>query len=154
MERRNILYRLLSVGLILCSLGLDAFAFIKVLEFNATDKILTLVALVMAAVFTILEIVVILKGWKKDSNLYKIAFNENMTINNFPLIAVSVGSAFGLGLLIMSVVVYFTREEMNTKNAMIIIMAIAVYLMVNCLVYYLFVIMFKKRELSLKDLIK
>ena len=152
-ERRNILYRLISVGLILISLGLDAYAMYMVILFNAEDKILSIIALALAAAFTILEITVILKGWKKDSNLFKIAFNENRNINNVPLVAVFVGTLFGLGLGIMSVVIYLTRGEANIKNAMLIIMAIAVYLLVNCLVYYLFLLFFKKRDLSIKELI-
>lgn len=152
-ERRNILYRLISVGLILISLGLDAYAMYMVILFNAEDKILSIIALALAEAFTILEITVILKGWKKDSNLFKIAFNENRNINNVPLVAVFVGTLFGLGLGIMSVVIYLTRGEANIKNAMLIIMAIAVYLLVNCLVYYLFLLFFKKRDLSIKELI-
>ena len=152
-ERRNILYRLISVGLILISLGLDAYAMYMVILFNAEDKILSIIALALATAFTILEITVILKGWKKDSNLFKIAFNENRNINNVPLVAVFVGTLFGLGLGIMSVVIYLTRGEANIKNAMLIIMAIAVYLLVNCLVYYLFLLFFKKRDLSIKELI-
>ena len=152
-ERRNILYRLISVGLILISLGLDAYAMYMAILFNAEDKILSIIALALAAAFTILEITVILKGWKKDSNLFKIAFNENRNINNVPLVAVFVGTLFGLGLGIMSVVIYLTRGEVNIKNAMLIIMAIAVYLLVNCLVYYLFLLFFKKRDLSIKELI-
>ena len=152
-EKRNILYRLISVGLILISLGLDAYAMYMVILFNAEDKILSIIALALAAAFTILEITVILKGWKKDSNLFKIAFNENRNINNVPLVAVFVGTLFGLGLGIMSVVIYLTRGEVNIKNAMLIIMAIAVYLLVNCLVYYLFLLFFKKRDLSIKELI-
>ncbi len=152
-ERRNILYRLISVGLILISLGLDAYAMYMLILFNTEDKILSIIALTLAAAFTILEITVILKGWKKDSNLFKIAFNENRNINNVPLVAVIVGTLFGLGLGIMSVVIYLTRGEANIKNAMLIIMAIAVYLLVNCLVYYLFLLFFKKRDLSIKELI-
>ena len=152
-EKRNILYRLISVGLILISLGLDAYAMYMVILFNAEDKILSIIALALAAAFTILEITVILKGWKKDSNLFKIAFNENRNINNVPLVAVFVGTLFGLGLGIMSVVIYLARGEVNIKNAMLIIMAIAVYLLVNCLVYYLFLLFFKKRDLSIKELI-
>ena len=153
-ERRNIFYRLISVGLISISLALDVYAFIKVLEFNAEDKILTIVALSLAMAFTVLEIVVILKGWKKDSNLFKIAFNESDRVNNVPLVAVIAGTVFGLGLTILSVVIYLIKEEVDTKNAMIIIMAIAVYLLVNCIVYYLFLLIFKRRNLNIKDLIR
>ena len=153
-ERRNILYRLTSVGLILISLGLDVFVLIQVLALNAEDKILSIVALALAMAFTLLEIAVTLKGWKKDSNLFKIAFNENRNINNVPLIAVIVGSVFGLGLTILSVTVYLIKQETNTKNAMLIIMAIAIYLLVNCLVYYWFLLLFRKKDLSIKDLIR
>ena len=76
---------------------------------------------------------------------------------------VSIGEESGTLDMILEKAAEYFEDEADAATAkmvsalepvMIIIMAIAVYLMVNCLVYYLFVIMFKKRELNLKDLIK
>lgn len=153
-EKKNILYRFISVGILLVSLLVDAFALYNAFTLGAKDKYLTISGLFICAAFTILEFVVILKGWKKDSNLYKIAFNESDHVNNVPLIAVIVGTVFGIGLMILSVVIYCTKTEIDTKNAMSIIMAISVYLVANCLIYYIFLLMFRKKPLSIKDLIK
>lgn len=118
------------------------------------DVVLMYIAVILAAVFTVLEATFIVKGGKKESSLQNIAFNENQTINNFPAIVVGVGTALSIGLITLSLVVYFVREEITVKCGMMVILAIAGYLFINCVIYYFYLLMFKKREINLRDFIK
>ena len=72
-----------------------------------------------------------------------------------PLIAVIVGNAFGLGLLALGISVYFVRyDDVTIRTSMLVILSVAVYLITNCLIYYLYILMFRKKEVRLEDLIK
>lgn len=153
-EKRNILYRLIASTLILIALGMETFALIKAFSYKVEDKVLTIIGLILAMAFTVFEIIVILLGWKKQNNLQKIVFNENERVNNFALLAVIIGTLFGIGLFILSLVVYLTRDAASTKNAMLVILSVSVYLLVNCIAYFIYIPMFKKRPLNLKELIK
>ncbi len=154
-ERRNLTYRLISGFIVLLSLGLMIYSLIVVIKLQPKELLLDIIALALAMFFLVGEEIIFLKGGKKDSNLYKIAFNDNNTINNIPLIAISVGTAFGLGLIALGVSVYFVRfDDISIRTSMLIVLSIASYLLVNCIIYFFFVIFFKKRELKLEDLIK
>lgn len=153
-ERKNITFRLVATFLLLLSLGVTAFSLSQIIIMKPDEVILMLVAIAVAALFAILEIFVILRGWRKDSNLYKIAFNENKHINNVPLIAVIVGSAFGLGLLALAISVYLIRDTAIIKSSMLVVLSISVYLLVNCLIYYYYIFFFRNKPINLKDFIK
>ena len=154
-ERRNLTYRLISGFIVLLSLGLMIYSLIVVIKLQPKELLLDIIALALAMFFLVGEEIIFLKGGKKDSNLYKIAFNDNNTINNIPLIAISVGTAFGLGLIALGVSVYFVRfDDISIRTSMLIVLSIASYLLVNCIIYFFFVIFFKKREFKLEDLIK
>ena len=102
----------------------------------------------------IFEIIFILKGWKKESQIYKIAFNTNERINNVPLIAISVFFVFGLGLIILSTLLNVYKHYEPNISTSFSILNIAIYLVINCLIYYLYCFMYKKREVNLRSLIK
>lgn len=153
-ERKNLAFRLISAFLILCDLGFVGFVCSYVFVTKNQNQLVSIIACVAAALMMIFEIVFILRGWKKDSAMYKIAFNHNQTINNVPLIAVSVFCVFGIGLIVMGTLLNVLKHYEPNLSASLSILEIAVYLVTNCLIYYLYVFMFKKREVNLKDLIK
>lgn len=153
-ERKTLVYRFVAFTLLLISLGVTAFSLSQIIILKPEELILMLITIAICALFAILESAFILKGWKKESNLQKIAFNENSHVNNVPLIGVSVGAAFGLGLLALGISVYIIRVEPTVKASMLAVLSVSVYLLVNCLIYYIYLIMFKNRPLNLKDLIK
>ena len=154
-ERKNITYRLLASLILLISGAMIVYAFIEVLRVEREQLFLDILTLSTTAFFLLVELFFILKGGKKESNLYKIGFNDNGKLNNVPLIAVIIGTAFGLGLIAMGVSVYFVRyNEITIRTSMLVILSVAVYLVTNCLVYYLYILMFRKREVRLEDLIK
>ena len=154
-ERKNLTYRLLASLILLISAAMITFAFIAVFSEERNQLFLDILTLGTTSFFLLVELFFILKGGKKESNLYKIGFNDNGKLNNVPLIAVMVGTAFGLGLIGLGVSVYFVRHDETTiRISMLVILSVAVYLVTNCLIYYLYILMFRKREVKLEDLIK
>ena len=153
-EKKTLLYRFISFFLLLGSLGVTGFSLAEIILFKPEEIILMLVTIAVTALFALLESVFILKGWRKESNLQKIAFNENSHVNNIPLIGVSVGAAFGLGLLALGISVFLLREEPTVKASMLAVISVSVYLLVNCIIYYTYLIMFRNKPLNLRDLIK
>ena len=153
-EKKNVVFRLVACFLLLAPLSIIILGLIHVFQVLADGYIISIIALMLTAAFLILEFVVILKGWKKENSLYKIAFNENQNINNVPLIAVIVGTVFGVGLLALSISVYFIRNTEPFKTSMLVVLSIASYLLINCIIYFIYVIVFKKRPLNLRNFIK
>ena len=148
-------YRILSSLLLFLSLGLTGFCLYKIISVRPENIVLDLITLSLTAVFAIAQIIFILRGGKKESHLLDIAFNTDGTINKVFLVFVLVGTTVGLGLDILSLVVLFTRENtLNVFCSMFIIIAISSYLLLNCLIYFLFCLLFKKRELTLEDYAK
>ena len=154
-ERKNLTYRLLTASILLIGLGMIIYSLITVIKIETKQVFLDILTLVLTAFFLVFEEVFMLKGGKKESYLYKIGFNDNGKINSVPLIAVTVGIIFGLGLVSLGISVYFVRyDDITIRTSMLVILSVAVYLVTNCIIYYLYILMFKKRELKLEDLIK
>lgn len=153
--RKIIAYRTIASLLLLISLGLTSFCLYKVIVAHPENIVLDLIALSLTLVFSIAQIIFILRGKKKESHLLDIAFNTDGTINKVFLVFVLVGTAVGLGLDILTIVILCTR--LNTVSvfcSMHIIMAISSYLLLNCFIYIAFCFLFKKRELTLEDYAK
>ena len=154
-ERKNLTYRLIAALILLISGAMVAFSFVVIIKIETNQLFLDILTLSLVSLFLIVEEILILKGGKKESHLYKIAFEDNGKINGVPLIAVGIGALFGLGLVIMGVCVYFIRyDEVTIRTSMLVILSVATYLLTNCIIYGLYLLMFRKRELRLEDLIK
>ena len=153
-KRKNLSYRLVAAFLLLISVGLVVFATIETINFNYDELILALVALIFTGVLGLAEAGFILKGWTKESYLYKIAFQENKKINNIPLIAVSIGTVVSFVLLGLSLYVWFTRNDTKALVSVLVIMSVSVYLLANCLIYFFYAILFKDRPVNLRALLK
>ena len=154
-ERKNLIYRLLATAILLISAVMIIYTFVVVFSVERQQLLLDVATLSTASFFLLVEIFFILKGGKKESNLYKIGFNDNGKLNNVPLIAIIINTMFGLGLIGLGISVYFVRyDEVTIRTSMLVILSVAVYLVTNCLIYYLYILMFRKQEVRLEDLIK
>ena len=153
-ERKNIVYRLFSGLLLLTNIGLAIFSMIMIFKFEYSDIILSVVTIVLTGAISLAQAIFIVKGWRKESYLYKIAFNDNKKINTAPLIAVIVGSILSITLLILSIVIWNTKVNPKELISALVIMCVALYLLVNCLIYYFYIYLFKDRPINLKDFIK
>ena len=153
-ERKNLTYRLISFVLILCSLGFTIFALAHLFYKDPSDKTFTAIGLIIVIFFAILELFFLIRHPKKESIMYQIAFNDNGNINNVPLIAVGIGTGLGVVLISLGSVLYFKESDLEVICAMMFVLSVGIYLLINCVVYYLYVFIFKKRPLNLRDLIK
>ena len=154
-ERKNLTYRLIAAFILLISAFTVAFSFVVIIKIETQQLFLDILTLSLVSLFLLVEEILILKGGKKESHLYKIAFEDNGKVNGVPVIAVGIGALFGLGLVIMGVCVYFIRfNEVTIRTSMLVILSVAIYLLTNCIIYALYLLMFRKREVRLEDLIK
>lgn len=153
-ERKVVTFRLISAFLILLSLGFVGYVFSYVIMTDSSNKVVSIITCVVASLFMILEIIGVLYRWRKESYLYRIAFNNNETINNIPLIPIGIFFLFGTGLIIMGAVLNVTKDSEPFISTSLIVIAVGLYVVLNCFIYYLYVFMYKKREVNLKDLIK
>ena len=153
--RKIRLYRVISCLLLLVSLGLNIFSIYQVITSRPEKIILDMIALSLTAAFAIGQIILIASGKDKESKLLDIAFNTDYTVNKLALVIILVGTSLGLGLDILTLVVLFTRTNtVAVICSMYIIMAIATYLLLNCVIYLIFTVIFRKKELTLEDYAK
>ena len=153
-ERKIVSFRLISSFMILLNLGFAIFVMYYSITNISQNQTVNIVSCVFSSLLMIFEVIFILKGWKKESQMYKIAFNTNERINNVPLIVISVFFVFGLGLIILSTLLNVYKHFEPNISTSFSILNIAIYLVVNCLIYYLYCLMYKKREVNLRSLIK
>ena len=153
-ERKIVAFRLISSFMILLNLGFTIFVMYYSITNISQNQTVNIVSCVFSSLLMIFEIIFILRGWKKESQIYKIAFNTNERINNVPLIAISVFFVFGLGLIILSTLLNVYKHFEPNISTSFSILNIAIYLVINCLIYYLYCLMYKKREVNLRSLIK
>lgn len=153
-ERKIVAFRLISSFMILLNLGFAIFVMYYSITNISQNQTVNIVSCVFSSLLMIFEIIFILRGWKKESQIYKIAFNTNERINNIPLIAISVFFVFGLGLIILSTLLNVYKHYEPNISTSFSILNIAIYLVINCLIYYLYCFMYKKREVNLRSLIK
>ena len=153
--RKILTYRWVAAFFLLLSVGLTAFSLYKVITLKPEKIVLDCIALGLTSAFAIAQIVFILSGLKKESHLLDIGFNNDNTVNKFPMVVVLVGSALGIALDLMAIVVLCTRDNSAAVIcSMYIILAISSYLLLNTFIYLLFLILFRKRELTLQDYAK
>ena len=152
-ERKNVFYRVIAVILLMIPLTFMVLCLIHVFKVLPEGYVLSLIGMILAIAFLGLECFVIIKGGKRENSLSKIVFDENQKINTFPMIAVLVGTALGISITTFSAVLYFTQEEPN-KSAMTVTLAIGTYLLINCILYFIYALIFKKRPINLRKFIK
>ena len=153
-ERKNLGFRLGAVFALMLNLGFDIFALIYVIQFASEHKIISIIACIFAALLMIFESVLLLMGGKKESALYKIAFNPNGRLNNVPFFGVLIFTIFGLGLLILGIILNVVTHYEPNVSISFIILVVAVYLVTNCLIYDSYCLLFRNRKIRLEDFIK
>ena len=70
-EKKNVIFRLIASALLLIPLTFIILGLIHVLSVLAEGYIISIIAFMLTGAFLLLEMVVILKGWKKENSLYK-----------------------------------------------------------------------------------
>ena len=153
-EKKNLIFRLAAIFLLLCDLGFVGFASSHVFVVWTQNQIISMVAVIFAGLMMLFEVIIMFKCWNKENALYKIAFNPNGRLNNVPFVAVLIFSVFGIGLTLLGTLLnVLTHYEPNISISYVILVA-SIYLLTNCIIYFLYCLMFKKREIKLEDFIK
>ena len=147
--RKTITYRILAIIFISLSIGLGAFSMYKTIALKPDDMTLILIAIIVTIGFAILQIILFIKSWKKAPMLEKIVFNENQRINTIPIFAVSFGLITAIALISLGISVYFIRPDLTIKCSMLVVSTIGGYLLANCLIYFVYLIIFRKREFNI-----
>ena len=154
-ERKTITWRLLSAFFLLLVEGYAIFSLIRVISLKPDGIVLDSIALGLAIFFPLAQMVIILRGWKKESHLTDIFLNTNGRINTVFLVAAIIASVFAVGLDVLGLVVFLRGDTSITGTcALHVITSIATYLMANCGIYFLYIGMFKKKTLSIEDYAK
>ena len=86
-EKKNILARLVSAGALLLPLALSTVMLITIIaKTDEMDYIINVISLAVLILFTIVEIVILLKNLKSDLIIKSLIYNTNDTINTGGLI--------------------------------------------------------------------
>lgn len=143
-SKKNIIYRIILVALLLVSFFLNGFTVGLLTKFQPDDYIFSCVVIAVFTLFGTFELALTLINFKKEPALKKIAYTERGYFNFIPFIAVSLGMLIALGLSITGTCLFFIRTEMTVKSNSLVLLAVGFYLFINCLVYYLYVLLNKK----------
>ena len=152
--RRIAFWRIMSSLVLLLGAAFMIVLGIKILQNQSDQKVFGVMGCFIAALFSILQSIFILYGIKKESSLQKIAYDDVGKINWTAMIFVLVGTAFGIGLSVLSIVLFFLKPEEPAHSMSMAIFAVALYLDINCFVYLTYSFIFRKRPIDLKRFIK
>ena len=151
--KKNILSRVLSSILLLIPLVISTLLLILIVPKNEeTDYIVNVLSLAILIFFTILEIFILLKNLKKDPIILSLMYNSNDTINTGALVITNVILLIALSISVASGIIYFNSTDINIQNACIILFPMAIYTLINCLLYNLYLLIYRYKKFSLEDL--
>ena len=155
-QTKNIIFRLFT-ALLLSSIFAPLIIF--VIELAKANKegeyLINIVGLVGVGVFLLIELVMVLINLVKPIIFHALIFNEhNSTINWPAFIVANIGLVIGLAMSIIGLVLYFTNADLTIKTSAMVIVPIGLFLLANTIAYNVYVVMFKARKVSLKELIE
>ena len=154
-KAKIILFRLFLSLLLLSVLGLIVIFIIELIKINKEDAyLINIIGLVGVAIFLLIEAVMLLKNINKQIIFHALVFNEhNSTINYPAFITANVFLAIGVGLSILGTVLYFTTADETIKTSVMVLIPIGIFVLLNCIGYDVYTLLFKAKKTSLKDLI-
>lgn len=153
---KNILFRLLTITSLLAILAVLILFLIKLFGLNSDNVFLiNIIGLIGVAIFLLIETAMLLVNIKKQIIFHALIFNEhNSTINWPAFIVANIGLGIGLTLSITGLVLYFTSNNLDIVTSAMVIVPIGLFLLFNCVMYDVYVLLFKQRKLKPEDLIK
>lgn len=155
MEKKTIVFRCISLLFITLSLILAClflvFSFTKAYEINLFLHRLSLIVLTS---FCLIEIVLISIGFKKPLMLQDIVFEHNGDFNKVGLTVSISASVVGVALFIPSLIWMFIDVSAQMYFAAFLILPCSVLLLANCGLYFIYMSMFKTKELTIDYLSK
>ena len=153
--RRIHIYRLISLVAIILAVFYAGFFYAMIIgrELEDLDRIFLSIGTAIVILFSLLEIFLLIKGWNKPLLMENIAFIKNGTMTTGPFIVVNIGLVLGITLFSLGLVLFLIKDETLVRCAMLFASVVGAYLMINCLLYDLFVWIFRKRKFDIKDLL-
>ena len=143
--KKNNIFRITLSVLILAVFFLNGFTMGMLIKLQPSDFVFSCVVIAVLSLFAAFELTLTLFNFKKEPALSKITYTERGYFNYIPFIAVSLGMLIALALSIAGICLYFLRSELAVKCNSLVLLAVGFYLLINCSVYYLYVLMNKKK---------
>lgn len=144
-KKINFIYRFTLSALILVSLGINALSMTKVIVNKPNDYVFSCVVIVVLSIFALFEVTLTIINHKKNPSLSKITRTERGYFNPIPFIAVILGAIIGLALSLTGSIIYFVKEDIMIKCNALVIFDVGFYLLINCIVYFLYILLDRKK---------
>lgn len=148
MEDKNkifLAFRIVLLGLLLMTLGVPVLTILVLMAYKPEDFVFSLIVVIITCLFIIFQMIMSLINIKKPLAIYRIGFTDRGLLNPIPLIAVIMGLIIGLGLSLLGIILFFIKVEPIIKCNSLVILSIGLYLLVNCVFYIIFVLVFKNK---------
>ena len=148
MENKNkifLAFRIVLLGLLLLTLGVPVLTILALMAYKPEDFVFSLIVVIITCLFVIFQMIMSLINIKKPLAIYRIGFTDRGFVNPIPLIAVIMGLIIGLGLSLLGIILFFIKAEPIIKCNSLVILSIGLYLLVNCVFYIIFVLVFKNK---------
>ena len=143
----NVKMRWLLVFFICVSLAFNAYALSYIFIYRYEDYIFSGVVVILASVFAIFEIALTLVNYHKRMILYKLGFSDNGFVNPIMMLTAHMCALIGLGLTVTGVVIFLIKDDISIRGNSLVILSIGIYVLINCVFYYFF-ILFNKKNLN------
>ena len=140
----NAKMRWILVFFILVSLGMDAYALSYSFTYKHEDYIFSSIVIIFVALFALFEIVLTLLNYRKTLFLFKYAFTDRGLVHPVPLISAVLVTIIGLSFTVPGLVIYLVRDDITIKSFSLVILSTGIYILVNCVFYYIYVLSFKR----------
>ena len=154
--KKNVIFRLISGFVMLMVTSLMVFFFVETIKVNKSgDYVINLFGLGGMTIFSLIETILLFKNCKKSIIFHPIIFNEHNSTINWPAFIVdNIGLAIGLAIEIVSLILFSTTKDLIVKTSTMVLIPLGAFLIVNCLIYNVHLILFMERKIKIKDLIK
>lgn len=154
-KRKTIIFRLLTALSLVLSLPYLISMIVLLFQEQESDGLFGQLSLIIIAAFTLAEIIILLKNIKKELLLFQIAFNENKAVNKVPLIIANVLLVLSLAIFLTGMIISLkqdTAPELLTAGRVLGPIGLIAFL--NCLIYDIYVILYRQRRFRIEDLLK
>ena len=145
-SKKNIIWRITLLFLLLISLGLNGFSIAYISIRQPDDFVFSNIALIVLSLFALFEFVLTLINFEKEPSLSKISRTERGYFNYIPLIAVGIGTIIAIGLLVGGLTIFFSKKAVGVRCNSLILIAIGTFLFINCFVYYFYILLNRKNS--------
>lgn len=150
---KNLIFRISTSVACLMSMALSVYLFVLCfLNESETSTWFQMVAIGVCFVFALTELIIVLKNIKKELLIEYVIFNENKSINKVGLSIVIIFTLLSLGLSIMCIVFMCgVAWSSDAYYASVVILSCTFFLFVNCILYYLYILLFRLRKFGIDD---